>query len=300
MVEDNASARSPFKATDLVWENLSNLFRERLAREGTARVESQSFNASFASYPRNDRRYQRFATHLGDHNGCYDRACELYCSALRGEILDRTHLSAASIESGMATKVNDKWVTWDYLLSVEEVMTMVSVEPRLLNEPLTVVDLGSGWGRVGHVLMTLNPRLTYVACDIPESLLIAQEYLPQHLPDTFVCPYSVNRTVPRFTRELLGTGGIRFCGTQDLDRFDDSSIDVFINVFSFQEMTMQQVIEYFTIIDRTTKGGIFYNQQRLRGDVLTRENFPYPPEWVKLLDRLAVFSPSYFETAMRV
>lgn len=301
MLEDNANARSPFKATDLVWTNLSRIFRDRLAKEGVARVDS--FNSSFASYPRKDIRYRRFATHLGDPSGLYDRACELYYNRLKARdahgVLSKTDLSRAGIDSGMATDVGGKLVTWDYLLSVDEVITLVELEPRLLTDTLTIVDLGAGWGRVGSVLAQLNPQLAYVVVDIPESLFIAQEHLPLHLPDVPVHPYSKNRTIARFDRDTL-VPGIRFCGTQDLDRFADASVDVFINLFSFQEMTMQQTAEYFDIVDRVAKGGLLFTQQRLVGDVMTRENYPYLPGWSKLFDRPTIFSPTYFEAAFRI
>jgi hypothetical protein len=46
---------------------------------------------------------------------------------------------------------------------------------------------------------------------------------------------SRRRAVTTFTREdLLAADGVRFCGTQDLARFADGSIDLFVNVASFQ------------------------------------------------------------------
>lgn len=304
MCEDNAKASSPFKATDLVWSNLTRVFRERMKKDGIRSVESQAFNASFASYPRSDRRYQRYSATLGDPNGTYDRACELYVRRLKEfdthGILNKVLLSGVSRNSGMQTQVNDVWVTWDFLLSIEEVLTIIECEPRLLTEKLTVVDLGAGWGRIGHVLMSLNPNLSYVIADIPESLIIAQTYLPQHLPDVKHVLYSQNRSVESFTRDVLKPGEVRFCGSHDLSRFAESSIDVFINVFSFQEMTMTQVTEYVEIIDKVCKGGKLYSQQRLAGDVLTRENFPCKQDWSPLLDRLTIFSPAYYEAMFSV
>jgi len=304
MLEDNARASSPFKATDLVWSNLSRVFCERLTKDGIATVESQAFNASFASYPRSDRRYQRYSATLGDPAGTYDRACELYYRRLKDldvhDVLIKTNLSDTSMRSGMQTNVDGKWVTWDYLLSVEEVITMLQLESRLLSEHLTVVDLGAGWGRIAHVLMTLNPRLSYVIADIPVSLIIAQAYLPQHVPTATIIPYTKNRDVKSFDRGTLQSGEIRFCGAQDLARFADASVDVFINVFSFQEMTMQQVTEYVDIVDKIAQGGLLYHQQRLKGDVLTRENFPCKLDWSPQLDRLSIFSPAYFEAAYTI
>lgn len=306
MIEDNAKASSPYKPSDLVWQRLSSIFQQKLDAEGIRSVESQSFNSSFASYGRNDKRYQRYASHLGGQvvDDPYALACQLFYRQLRQRnpiVTDAVGVSPVSIGSGMSVGVDGKQVTWDFLLSLDVVQTIVRCSPNLATEPCTVVDLGSGWGRVGSVLCQLNPRLTYVACDIPTSLIIAQEYLPQHLPGVKVQPHSETRQLDKITRQTLGSfPGTWFCCPQQLDVFDDGCVDAFINLYSLQEMTMQQNIEYMGIIDRVAKGGLFLTQQRLIGDVMTRENYPYNVAWERLFDSLTLFSPNYFEAAFMI
>lgn len=289
MVSDNTNARSPFKVTDLVWTSLARDFQRIIARDG--QVPITNFNNRFASYPVGDRHYKIYGSYLGvtDATDWHAAACQAYYEKLRVRdahgVLERVTLP----------------LDWDTMLSLEETISLVNADPNIMSDPKIVLDLGSGWGRIGHVLKTMNPKIVYVACDIPESLYVAQQNLPKRLPAEVVHPYSKNREIQRFTRQLLADeGGVRFCGAQHLDRFDDGSVDVFLNAFSFQEMTMLQVSEYFDIIDRVAKGGLFYNQQRLAGDVMTRENYPYFSQWKQLFDRGVFFSPTYFEAAYQI
>jgi hypothetical protein len=48
-----------------------------------------------------------------------------------------------------------------------------------------------------------------------------------------------------------------------------SAVDLFVNIASFQEMTLEQVTEYFAVIDRTTRDAL-YIQQRYEGDEVSR------------------------------
>ena len=291
MIGDNASAASPFKASELVWSGISQNFRERI--DGGHIDDIWQFNTRFAMWPPGDRHYEGYARYMGHEGACgnwYARACELYLSKLREKDVH-----------GVINNANVK-PDWDELLSLESVISIINEDPSLLTETRVIVDLGAGWGRFGYVMVRVNPKLTYVACDIPESLIVAQHHLPRRLPDVACRPYSQNRSVERFTRELLQSSpGIWFCGTQDLARFDDASVDLFTNMFSFQEMTLQQVTEYFAVICRITKGGMLYNEQRVGPfAVMNRTDYPYPATWNCLFDRLTIPLHAFFEAAYKL
>ena len=99
-----------------------------------------------------------------------------------------------------------------------------------------MLDLGAGWGRIGHTLMRVNPRVTYVCADLPETLIISQSYLPTTLDNVTSRAYREN-----LKRIDLSEPGLRFIGSHDLPRIPEKSIDVFINIASFQEMKNDQV-----------------------------------------------------------
>lgn len=93
------------------------------------------------------------------------------------------------------------------------------------------------------------------------------------------------------------------CGSvhpQHLESFEDGSVDVFLNIASFQEMTDAQVNHYFKIIDRVT-AGTFYTQQRVcKGIHFSRETYPYLSSWKRLFSRTTMPVPYLFEDAFSV
>lgn len=313
MQQDSLTARTPYKVEGPLWPRLNRQFSEHLQQQGIHDVETQQFNASFASYGRSHRKYKQFTELLGGQvpldGDWYRSANQTFLTRLLER--DKFGILARSIPTsgGMTIDLGTRKTSWDYLLSVDELISIAEVRPQIMSEPQVIVDLGSGWGRIGHTLLQVNPRATYVACDLPESLFIAQTYLPRHLHGVNVVPFSDNRNVERFTEELLKSQpGMRFCGPQHLDKFDPKSVDVFINVFSFQEMTNVQTTLYFETIERVAQ--VLYMQQRVYGngdsspsrdpEVMSQDNYPYGQAWEKLYERPVSFSPNFFEIAVSI
>src|SRR5260370_8934969 len=226
------------------------------------------------------------------HSGCFIRARDK----------DRYHLlekvtPSASAKNGIAIDVNGKVLSWDYLVSMDARNIYRRTQyPKLIHEPCVVLDLGAGWGRIGYILKEINRRITYVICDIPVSLLVSQHYLPTVLPDKKVFRYLDSRHGEKFTHDYFSNScGLHFLGIQDLAHFDSNAVDLFVNIASFQEMTLEQVTEYFAVIDRTTRDAL-YIQQRYEGDEVSRSSYPYNLKWRMAFDRDITFAPRYFES----
>jgi len=295
MRSDNAASPSPFRASEF-WAALNNSFDDWLEVEGLSNIESKSVNLFFSGHV--------------SHRLLYYASWLLYQNLKtrdRWKILE-TVPATASKESGLGYLFEGNYVSWDLLISIDALCAIAEVDDSILTQPVTVLDLGSGWGRIGYVLQSVNPKSTYIACDLPESLLISSSYLPHVLPSARVFAYSANRTVDLFTKELLlRDGGIRFCGSQDLLRFADKSIDFFINVASFQEMTQEQVDQYFDVIDRTVSRALYvqqyWNGLRMghRGrEIIGYEYYPFRQHWQCRYIRDVSFSNLYFEGAYTI
>jgi putative sugar O-methyltransferase len=178
---------------------------------------------------------------------------------------------------------------------------LAELEPRVLDGPVVVVDLGAGWGRIGHVLKRVNPQAAYVVLDLPESLLVSEARLTELLPGERVAGYDESRRTEWFTREaLLAHGGLRFGGPQDLARFEDGAIDVFVNVASFQEMTREQVTAYLGLADRTARH-VYLQERWTRASALPEEiiagwdAYELPERWRRRYLRDVPFTNAFFE-----
>jgi hypothetical protein len=102
-------------------------------------------------------------------------------------------------------------------------------------------------------------------------------------------------------------GGLWFLGTQDLDRLQDKSVDLFINIGSFQEMILPQIEMYCQVVDRKVRG-TFYTLQLWKaethgfnlGGIPGFEDYPFHPDWHRWYVRNASWSDLYFEAAYSI
>ena len=290
MKRNNSDSKHPFIPTGIVWEKISRLFEKRLHIDGLGIIEEQKINHWFSAFKPTHKKYYFYALWM-----LYERLKERD----KYDILGRTEVSATE-RNGIAVEINGKLLSWDYLISVESIISMVEYDPNLLTKPNVILDLGASWGRMGYLLKSLNPLITYIISDIPVSLMVSQHYLPTVLKQEKIFIYKDNKKIENFTHDYFrNTNGLHFLGSQDLSRFSDKSIDFFINIASFQEMTQDQVDSYFSIINRITKKAV-YLQQRYMGDEVSRQSYPYDPKWKKIFDRDILFAPKYFESLYEI
>jgi putative sugar O-methyltransferase len=193
------------------------------------------------------------------------------------------------------------------LVSIDTLYSISEVKESVLTDPVVVVDLGAGWGRLGYVFKLANPNCTYVICDLPEALMVSSSYLPSLLPQETVYSYAENRKVREFSRSMLLEPAIRFCGAHHFGNFQEKSIDILINVSSFQEMTQLQVDQYFEVIDQKVHG-TFYTQQlwdsqthnNMRDVISGFGSYPFRAHWSRHYARNTSWSDLYFEAAYSV
>lgn len=294
MRRDNAVSNAPFQATRL-WVEANKDIEDKLHSEGIGAVESQWMNELYSSPPPDRFNVLRYAAWM-----LYEKVK----SRDRLGILERVPATVKQ-GSGREFLFEGCYVSWDLLISIDALYSIGEVDDSLFTKPVVVLDLGAGWGRIGYVLKSMNPNCVYVICDLPETLLVSSTYLPRLLPSERIHTYYENREVGEFSKELLRSeGGVRFCGAQDLARFSDKSIDFFINIASFQEMSLEQVKQYFEIIDRKVEGPL-YLQQYWRGrevgltghEISGFDSYPFLSHWKRCYVRNTSFSNLYFEAA---
>ncbi len=303
MKEDLLASKDYYKPSGVLWDSLTAQFESILTEKGIGEIQSSELNHSFSLLD-ND----VFRTHY------FKCALWLLYNNIKGK--DKHHLlkvtepllpagidpelvyNAASV-AGRPQHLEKKNLTWDYLITLDTIINIADAYPQLITDPCVVADLGAGWGRIGFVLMQVNENISYHVLDIPNSLIISQEYLREHLKGKCaVYEYIENRDKKRFTRaELLAKNGASFHISSDLEKFDDKSIDVLINVASFQEMSLSQITSYFSVIDKKAK--YLYTQQRYQDLDMNHSIYPYLANWKKLFDRDVTFLPHWFEAMFR-
>ena len=111
----------------------------------------------------------------------------------------------------------------DYLAAVGEWEFLH--DAHALDDVRTVVEIGAGFGRTCHTLLTLCPGIaTYVIVDLDPMLALSRAYLARAMPGT----------------------PVTFVSHNDLERLDAIDPDLVINIDSFQEMLPQAIDFYMT------------------------------------------------------
>ncbi len=280
------------------WDRLALRLESLLKTNGIEHIEDREFNTWFAEADINS------SVH-------YHHLCFMLYSLLREvddwKLIDKIkQTQSKNSRNKRSVLIDEIWFTSDILYSLHSLTTVAKHEPSLLEGRPVVLDLGGGWGRIGHTLLRINKNATYIHVDIPIVSVIAQKYLPTTL--TGVASY-LYRDRPRegdLRRDyFLDRPGIHFLGSQDIERVAYNSVDLFINISSFQEMSNNTVEQYFAQIDRIVDG-LFYMKQitapNYKDGFITQgdDHYPILPKWQRIMLRRYPFQNGYFESIHKI
>lgn len=172
------------------------------------------------------------------------------------------------------------------------------------DDPMTVCELGAGYGRTAYLFLQARPRTRYVIVDIPPALAVAQRYLSAVLPQLRVFrfhPFSQFKDV----RDELEASALAFLLPHQAAMLPAKSVDLFISISSLQEMRPDQITSYFLLIDRLTRGFFYMKQWKASQNphdhlTIRQEDYPIPPNWRPLFVRQAPVQVRFFEAMYRI
>lgn len=179
-----------------------------------------------------------------------------------------------------------------------------SIVDALPAPPRVVVELGSGYGRLAWVFLRAQPGVRYVLVDIPPGLAIAQRYLTELFPERPVFHFRRFDAYAEVADEFE-RAQIAFLTPNQLEKIPALRADLLINVSSLHEMRREQIAHYFQLFEQHCDG-FFYTKQWLRSVnsfddlVVRREEYPVPPTWTTVFDRVHPVQTRFFEALYRL
>lgn len=192
----------------------------------------------------------------------------------------------------------------DLLQSIDEFYRLQETLNFKKDDPVVFCELGGGYGRLAEIVMSAMPNATYLLFDLPEPLILAQYYLSTLHPErkTAFYPESLKHTR---SRENLAPYRLVFGLPPQLRELPKNYVDVFINVYSFMEMSAPQVNGYFDIIEQLQAGALYLKQHKheinlLDQAVYTDENYPIRPSWRRIYHGTSTLFENVFETVYRI
>lgn len=287
---DNARSGRPFTPSAALWRACINEHMSKITSEGLGIIEAQRVNERFSSRLDPDHRcYHEYSEHMlnmGSNMGpsnlktYYAVACWMLYQHVKAND-DLQILQRSSSTSANTCVIDGVSVSWDYLMSVASVQTMARYVPGLLTDPLVVLDLGPGWGRIGHVLLQVNPKLTYVALDLPESMMCVRHRLKQLFPNTNVLDYGYVAQQESLDHEMLTkVPSLVFGGSHHLPKFAPDSIDLVISINSMQEMDPGDQEMYLNLFEARAKNAyIMAHECKINGQAKPLSQYVWPGSW---------------------
>lgn len=199
---------------------------------------------------------------------------------------------------------NGRLISQDLANSGLEAQFVLSGLPNALKVQ-TVCELGAGYGRTAHALLTLRPNLRYVVVDIPPALYVSQRYLSAVYPHRKIFKWRPFNSYSEIKAEFE-SAELAFLLPSQIELLPDDSFDLFINISSLHEMSVEQIRYYFTQIRRLTRPqGCFYLKQwkispriPYHDFVIRREDYPFDG-WQVLVEREARIQTHFFEALLQ-
>jgi len=147
--------------------------------------------------------------------------------------------------------INDQIIYSHYIFNILNAYANLSTAK-------TVLEIGAGNGNLLSVLRSNDSKKKLIDIDLPETLSHAILYISDLFPKaSIMMPNEVGI-------KKIKDCDVVFLTPSQIHLLEDNSVDVFINTFSFQEMTHKQIKEYFDLIQRCGKNNShFFTSNRV-------------------------------------
>lgn len=195
-------------------------------------------------------------------------------------------------------KINNKRITIDLLQAINDFYNIFGNKIDV-NKKMLIMELGAGYGKLIYVILKTLPNAVCVILDLPSSLLIAEFYLPKVVNIDYV-GYKKTRLLKDITREVLYKKRLWFFGCWRLNKFDLDSVDIFVNINSFQEMRKEQIIFYLKRAGKITTDRIYLREHiieknPINEEFIAQDCYKLDEDWKLIKEKISVPYFQYFE-----
>lgn len=292
MTSDNQKQSELYKAGKF-WSQINHDFIDLMWTGALDNLRNQYFNRRFAGPEPCSRKV-------------YKTLLWVYYSQLL-EIDKTGFLKSASepLPGGTADQelIDGRPMSLDFLQSVEEAYRLKNAWELSgrANSPQLIVEIGGGYGRLAYVCRQIMPECTYVILDLPEALICSSTWLSQVLPGE-ILPYAESRQKNHLNRGTLMAHKVWTLGAHQIEQIAPDTVDAFVSIYSFAEMPIKTIENYFQQIDRITDGILYTKQRKLETNIddgveINLDTYPIPKNWRVLFHQTSTLYQDFFEVA---
>jgi len=292
------SARRGLEAGDPVfrpseqWTIITRFYRLLLRAKGL-----RGFKSTFGRF---------LSTYEPSNPWMFEAVHHLYRRALQPRdawgLLDA--LEEPELGDGTYVVQGGRRVSLDLLQSIDELYRLKEAMGFERDDRVVFCELGAGYGRLADVVLRAMPNATYVIFDLPESLLLSQHYLTSLHPRAKAALYPESQSALG-SEESIRSHRLVFGLPHQLRDVPPGTVDAFVNVYSFMEMSREQIETYFGLIDRLQVKALYLKQHKREvniytGALNTSANYPARASWRKAYEETSTLFEHVFEAVWAV
>lgn len=292
MQADNAASPAEYQAGEF-WARLNRQHANAIWGGGLENLRNEYFNRTFSGPEPESRQVYRALLHL-----YYKHVRQLD----KDGFLERENDPAIG-GTGDQEVIAGRALSLDFLQSIEEAYRIRAAwrDSGGNGDPKVITELGAGYGRLAYVCRRMMPDLTYVILDLPEALVCAQSWLSRVLSDEVV-PFDLTRSATDIGADQLQRGKVHLFLPHKIESIRPGTVDAFVNIYSFAEMPVPSIQNYFRHLDRITSGILYMKQRTLEVNAFDRSRidettYPIPAHWRLLFRGETTLYDGFFEAA---
>jgi putative sugar O-methyltransferase len=243
------------------------------------------------------RRLSEYFDDLGDEQrtkAIYFDLQEMFPGRCDSLVESRVGCPPSITVAGKSLNYNDLNLIY-FALSIEELILKTG---KKAEDPLRILEIGGGYGGLTSKLAKIFPNSFFVACDLPQSLIVTSYYLAQlHGVRTIA---QINESHSCTVNE-----GYMFnlVVSSNKEALKSLTFDLIINTRSLMEMSKTECADWLSFINKHLKtGGVFYQANRYlkntSGWANRIKDYKYGNNWSILLSRPLPFQKHIHELGL--
>ncbi|PCI39777.1 MAG: hypothetical protein COB53_02590 [Elusimicrobia bacterium] len=296
--ERYAQSRLDFYAADSVyhpsrqWTIISIFYRLVLRGNGL-----KKFKSTFGRF---------LSTYEPDNPWIFEAVHHLYYQLLKSvdewNLLET--LEEPDLGDGTYVSYKGRRLSLDLLQSIDEFYRIREHAKFNRDDRVVFCEIGAGYGRLAHVVLSAMPNAVFMIFDLPESLLLSEFYLTSLHPNVPASLYPESLVEVLDPRKPDGSRLV-FGLPHQMKQLAKGSVDVVANIYSFMEMSRDQIECYFKIIDEMDAGLLYLKQHKKEVNLFDQslnqsDNYPFREDWQHLYTGTCRLFEHVFESVYRV
>ena len=178
------------------------------------------------------------------------------------------------------------------------------IEKVDLKQCKRVLEVGGGYGRNAHIILSLNPNLKYVIVDIPPASFVSTRYISELFPDKKIFKARAFDSFDQYRNEILEADVVWLLPNQ-LELLPDNFFDFALSISTLGEMKEDQIAKYLDCFERLVDGFVYIKQwyishnpfDKLKIDDIQKYS---KKNWKKIYFGMSKTNPEFFESIHRV